>query len=422
MWGLGNIAGDSVEFRDMVLDLNVLEDFLAVHTREGEKLSARRNATWALSNLIRGKPQPPLQRVSPALPTVSQLVREEDEEILADACWCASYMSDGNDHWIQSVLDAGIHIVMVTLLQHANDKVVTPALRTVGNIVSGNDEQTQALLDAGVLANLAELLYHEKISIRKEACWSISNVLAGSRSQIQQLLDMGIVEVLIKIVGNEVDEVVREIAWSLGNFCHGGSDEQKAYLVNIGGLEPLLQLVSHDNTRVLDLALGAIKSLLEVPREVVLVKEHLLSLPTHVELLGLIDTGHPSAEVTNHLAEIDVLLHDEEEEVEGESFASLTKSQPSAPEMPQPQAELPEADPEPTATPDAELLPVPMTTPTDKEQMQAEFAPASTPEAEPLEPAAVPAAMATPLGTEQVQAGASSHELAQGEQLQGVAA
>ena len=41
------------------------------------------------------------------------------------------------------MLDAGVLSQVVRLLEHSSDKVVVPALRTVGNMVTGTDEQTQ---------------------------------------------------------------------------------------------------------------------------------------------------------------------------------------------------------------------------------------------------------------------------------------
>jgi importin subunit alpha-6/7 len=45
------------------------------------QMSMLRNATWTLSNLCRGKPQPAWNMVTPALPILAQLIFSNDDEV-----------------------------------------------------------------------------------------------------------------------------------------------------------------------------------------------------------------------------------------------------------------------------------------------------------------------------------------------------
>ena len=58
IWGIGNIAGDSPSTRDSVLHSGALEQIAAVLQQAIPGTSFMRNASWALSNLCRGRPQP----------------------------------------------------------------------------------------------------------------------------------------------------------------------------------------------------------------------------------------------------------------------------------------------------------------------------------------------------------------------------
>ncbi|MQL95110.1 hypothetical protein Taro_027773 [Colocasia esculenta] len=185
VWALGNVAGDSPRCRDLVLAHGALMPLLN-QLNEHAKLSMLRNATWTLSNFCRGKPQPSFEQTKPALPALERLIHSNDEEVLTDACWALSYLSDGTNDKIQAVIEAGVCPRLVELLLHPSPSVLIPALRTVGNIVTGDDLQTQYIIDHRALACLLALLTHNhKKSIKKEACWTISNITAGNKDQIQ---------------------------------------------------------------------------------------------------------------------------------------------------------------------------------------------------------------------------------------------
>lgn len=115
VWALGNIAGDSPKYRDLVLGHGALVALLA-QFNEQAKLSMLRNATWTLSNFCRGKPQPLFEQTKAALPTLGRLIHSNDEEVLTDACWALSYLSDGTNDKIQAVIEAGVCSRLVELL------------------------------------------------------------------------------------------------------------------------------------------------------------------------------------------------------------------------------------------------------------------------------------------------------------------
>ncbi|OAY72304.1 Importin subunit alpha-1a [Ananas comosus] len=185
VWALGNVAGDSPRCRDLVLAHGALFPLLQ-QLNEHAKLSMLRNATWTLSNFCRGKPQPAFEQVKPALPALQRLIHSNDEEVLTDACWALSYLSDGTNDKIQAVIEAGVCPRLVELLLHPSPSVLIPALRTVGNICVIDHQALQCLLNL--------LTHNHKKSIKKEACWTISNITAGNKDQIQVSCSQGCIK------------------------------------------------------------------------------------------------------------------------------------------------------------------------------------------------------------------------------------
>jgi hypothetical protein len=262
VWGLGNIAGDSPNFRDLVLQSGALQRVMQVLSNS-EKTSVMRNATWALSNLCRGKPPPPLEWVSPALGTLHHLVHSTDCEVLTDACWALSYLSDGPSERITAVIAAGICTRLVELLAHTSPLVQTPALRVVGNIVTGDDVQTQVILQNGALPQFLKLLSHAKKAIRKETCWAISNITAGNRDQIQEIINHGLFPPVIELLRTGDFDIKKESAWAISNATSGGSPQQIEYLVQCGCIEPMVDLLNVSDTKIIGVALECMENILK---------------------------------------------------------------------------------------------------------------------------------------------------------------
>ncbi|XP_023652202.1 importin subunit alpha-5 isoform X1 [Paramormyrops kingsleyae] len=264
VWALGNIAGDSTECRDYVLDCSILPSLLQLLSKQN-RLTMMRNAVWALSNLCRGKnPPPDFSKVSPCLGVLSWLLFVNDTDILADACWALSYLSDGPNDKIQAVIDSGVCRRLVELLMHLDYKVVSPALRAVGNIVTGDDLQTQVILNCSALQSLHHLLSCPKESIKKEACWTISNITAGNRAQIQMVIDANLLPGLISILQGAEFRTRKEAAWAITNATSGGSAEQIRYLVELGCIKPLCDLLTLMDAKIVQVALNGLENILRL--------------------------------------------------------------------------------------------------------------------------------------------------------------
>ncbi|KAM5217290.1 importin subunit alpha-8 isoform 2-T2 [Hipposideros larvatus] len=246
VWALGNIAGDGPEFRDLVIASNTIPHLLAL---------------------------------------VSSNIPHQDSEVLSDTCWALSYLTEGSNERIGQVVDTGVLPRLVELMASSELNVLTPSLATVGNIVTGTDLQTQVAIDAGILSVLPQLLRHPKSTIQKEAAWALSNVAAGPHQHIQQLIACNVLPPLVALLKNGDFKVQKEAVWIVANFTTGGTVDQLIQLIHSGVLEPLVNLLTIQDTKIIIIILDIINFLLQAA-EKHLEKENLCLL---IEELGGVD-------------------------------------------------------------------------------------------------------------------------------------
>lgn len=273
VWAVGNIAGDSHACRDHLLHLGAMNLLLA-ETGEQVKTSLRRNVVWSISNLCRGKPAPPFENIAPAIPVLRDLLEASDTNVITDACWALSYITDGDeDYKVNEILKAGVCQYVVRLLNHNVGSVQTPALRVIGNIVTGDELQTQAAISCGCLPALKIMLdTNTKKSTKREVCWTISNITAGSQQQIQVVLETGVIDSLIQHMHEAEFDVKKEAAWAIANATSSGTPEQIATLVAKGCIGPLCELVSAPDVRVVAVSLEGLENILKNGEIIVQIK------------------------------------------------------------------------------------------------------------------------------------------------------
>jgi importin subunit alpha-1 len=99
IWCLGNMAGDNTRIRDAILYAGTIHPISHILTTTPNlSHSFKRNSSWTLANLCRGKPNPPFSLVKDALPALGKILLEHDsEEIITDILWAFSYVSDSTD-------------------------------------------------------------------------------------------------------------------------------------------------------------------------------------------------------------------------------------------------------------------------------------------------------------------------------------
>lgn len=225
VWCLGNIAGDNYEYRDLVIQADFALDRILGLFSTQMKISTCRMLTWLVSNLCRGRPQPRFEAVSRFLPTLAQLFHEiKDDEVIADALWAFSNLSDGHNSNIQAVIESGVLDQVFSAVNNMElpQGARMAALRTMGNLTTGTDAQTQIAVNLGAVNVLHKVLTTQakKESMLKDAMWAFSNIAAGTTDQVGAILECdGLVPLIIDIACySDHIGLVKEAMYTLSNM------------------------------------------------------------------------------------------------------------------------------------------------------------------------------------------------------------
>jgi hypothetical protein len=258
-WALGNIAGDSPIHRDLLLERGVLTQLAHIPGRlddGGTPLTLRRNMTWTISNFCRGKPPPPLSTVASVLPYLIAMIQYPDSEVVADAMWSLSYISDvGTNDRIAAVLAHGaLPGIVHHLSSDAGQRIETPALRCLGNIVRGDEHQTTLAIEHGAITVLCAMLRAQvrdpRAGTKKEILTALSDIAAGNEQQINALLQAGVFDLISDYIAIDDQSIHKEAQWTIANALQGASLADVHAIIGSPSFRALLNAASSHRIRL----------------------------------------------------------------------------------------------------------------------------------------------------------------------------
>ncbi|VDM52565.1 unnamed protein product [Angiostrongylus costaricensis] len=264
LWAVANIAGDSAQLRDHVIQCSGVEALMAlVHRLDSLAVGCVQTLAWAFSNMCRHKnPHAPIPVLDVLSKGLAKIIAHTDAQVRQDACWAISYLTDGPDEQIALAKKSGVLPYVVELLRDS-DTLAAPALRVFGNMSTGNDELTQCVVDHGILDEIIPLSERSKsTTVVKECCWLISNVIAGTQAQIQAVIDAGIMPFVIEVLRSGDFKCQFEASWAVSNLAQGGTSKQILSLLQDNAIPAMCSALTHSNVDLLTNILESLYTLL----------------------------------------------------------------------------------------------------------------------------------------------------------------
>ncbi|MCQ2818383.1 MAG: hypothetical protein MJ252_14040 [archaeon] len=262
-WTLGNLVGDSAKARDAVVAQGGFQKIISVLSTANRQ-NLVKQCIWSISNFCRMKPVLSYDIINRSFDYIIRSINLffDDNELIVDATWILSAMSEAYKKCVKAIIESGILPKILECLKKDNQLIILSCLRIIGNIAAGDANQTQLLLDNGILNYLKETIYNKKKSIRKETAWIISNIAAGTQRQIESLIQAEYLPMLTKIMQNDATEIQKECIWAICNLTSIEKDEYMEMLFKQGIAESVCNCLKSKEAKHLAVGLEALSNLL----------------------------------------------------------------------------------------------------------------------------------------------------------------
>lgn len=278
VWGLGNISGDCIEFRNLILKSNTPKILMNVYNKFLNNPTIIGHITWVFSNLCRIRNEREhfmsiLRDIVGNL--ISTFTFANDMSILDDCLMGFCKYVKGN--YVPLFVDDNFIFKLrqfySTLLNdfQANIMKISAVNTIVGGITSSEDSYTDKIIKVNFLEDMTKLLATNNEQLHREICWITSNIAIGTEEQIRALLsEQGLLDKIFQFAFSDNEELSKEAVWSICNLTKTKLEGNIAVLFEKGILDLFKHFLCEDT---------------EVKR-IILIMEGLIQLIDYFETKG----------------------------------------------------------------------------------------------------------------------------------------
>ena len=236
-WTIGNIAGDSDEFRHVLIangavkplvDYALASAAASVSTQHNETCDRARTAAWALSNLTRGAtPAAEFMNLNAMSSFIALMVTHTDKKLVAEICWIFAFLSAKEIESVEKLVELELIQALISVVEASDYSTLepVPALRCLGNLSSGLLPWIDVILNRPTfLSSLARIgslpcTLPDYAIVLKEVLRLVANIFGGTPIHRQILVGNSMLEMLIRALSFDSFDTQREAVRGLQNAC-----------------------------------------------------------------------------------------------------------------------------------------------------------------------------------------------------------
>jgi hypothetical protein len=263
LWTIANIAGEGVEYRDLVIKKGILTQIKAISSAECSD-ALYSTLVWLLSNLCRYPDIHPSLKTKAFCQYLCTFIVSDRDDILIDATTAIQKMtmSDGSTEVIDLMMTSTVILRIITLMCHPHFEISMNSIKILGNITYGDSEYSQLFFKHGIMSPIMMLLDVHNPKIHKELCLLISNLAVDDHNQF--FAKPGVIERLVHFSKKGLYPVRYEATFALSNLFLYATKEQVEVLLKLKALAPLCEMISPDHRELTSAIIGTVSRLLRL--------------------------------------------------------------------------------------------------------------------------------------------------------------
>ncbi|KAJ3098333.1 Importin alpha subunit (Karyopherin alpha subunit) (Serine-rich RNA polymerase I suppressor protein) [Phlyctochytrium planicorne] len=216
-WVLGNIAGEGLEFCQLLLKEGVMDSLLYLapstkETHQSEDSSRRQVACWLISNICRWGIED-WQEVQKCFDLLEDtLLFTESDDVRAECFWALSRIFQNQHECTVRFLNANVCFHLLEASKIAKPHLQTPALSAISNI-SATPRYIDELIRFGLL-HIIHFILRFRDNFSTQSALQVLNILAnitsGNAAQKSHVVDLGMFEELCSILSGAEQALKQE--------------------------------------------------------------------------------------------------------------------------------------------------------------------------------------------------------------------